>query len=276
MEQSKVWLVTGASKGLGLELVTQLLAKGYRVAATSRNPQKMEQLSSYENFLALAMEIDDETSINKAIEAIKERFGRIDVLVNNAGYGLLGTIEELSATEIKNVFDVNVFGLINMTKAVLPLMRQQKSGLIINIASISASVAAPTTGIYSATKAVVLQLSESLKQEVEEFGIKVTAICPGGFRTDFLDKSSLSTPKNEIQDYTLVRNVLNRFAELNKNQGGDPKKAPEVFIKVAEMENPPSRLYLGSNTIRMINKKMHEIQTNIDEFLTISQETDFE
>ncbi|WP_312089469.1 SDR family NAD(P)-dependent oxidoreductase [Chryseobacterium sp.] len=276
MEQSKVWLVTGASKGLGLELVTQLLAKGYRVAATSRNPQKMEQLSSYKNFLALAMEIDDETSINKGIEAIKEHFGRIDVLVNNAGYGLLGTIEELSTTEIKNVFDVNVFGLINVTKAVLPLMRQQKSGRIINIASISASVAAPTTGIYSATKAVVLQLSESLKQEVEEFGIKVTAICPGGFRTDFLDKSSLSTPKNEIQDYTLVRNVLNRFAELNKNQGGDPKKAPEVFIKVAEMVNPPSRLYLGSDAIRMINKKMHDIQTNIDEFLTISQDTDFD
>lgn len=276
MSNSKVWFVTGASKGLGLELVTYLLDKGYSVAATSRDAVKFGHLSKFEKFLPLSMQVVDEESVSKAVAAAVHKFGKIDVLVNNAGYGLLGTIEELSDKEIRNVFDVNVFGLINVSKVVLPIMRKQHSGHILNIASVSGSVGTPATGVYSATKGAVIQLSESLAAEVEEFGIKITAICPGGFRTDFLDRSSLIIPEKANDDYKLVKTVLNRFIELNKNQGGDPKKAPEVFVKIAEMKNPPSRLYVGSDAIRMIRKKTDEIQKNLEEFLEISQETDYE
>lgn len=276
MEKSKVWMVTGASKGLGLELATHLLNEGYKVVATSRHPAKMAHLETFDNFLSLEMDIENQESIAKAVSDAVARFGSIDVLVNNAGYGLLGAIEELSDKEIRKVFEVNVFGLLNVTSAVLAVMRKQHSGYIINIASISGSVGAAATGIYSATKAAVIQLSESLLKEVEEFGIKVTAICPGGFRTDFLDRSSLCTPEHPITEYTTVRNVITRFGDLNKNQGGDPQKAAEVFVKLAEMKSPPARLYIGSDAIRMIRKKLDELKTSIDQFIDLSQETDFE
>lgn len=276
MNNKKAWLITGASKGLGFELTNRLLEKGHSVIATSRNADKLKHLQDkYANLLPLSMEVIEPKSIEETIAKGLEHFGRIDIIVNNAGYGLLGTLEEFSETEIKNVFDVNVFGVYNVCKAILPVFRNQKSGHILNIASVSASFAAPTTGIYSATKAAVLQLSEALAKEVEEFGIKVTAICPGGFRTDFLDKSSMMTPKNRIEGYTLVNHVLDRYAELNKNQGGDPKKAADVFIQLTEMENPPTRFYLGSDALRMMDKKLNEVQSSIDENEQLSKQADF-
>ena len=276
MNNTKVWLITGASKGLGFELTTRLLELGHSVIATSRNADKLKPLQEkYSNLLPLSMEVIQPKSIEETIAKGLEHFARIDVVVNNAGYGLLGTLEEFSETEIRNVFDVNVFGVYNVCQSILPLFRQQKSGHILNIASVSASVAAPTTGIYSATKAAVLQLSEALAKEVEEFRIKVTAICPGGFRTDFLDKSSMMTPEKQIKDYSLVHHVLDRYAELNKNQGGDPKKAADVFIKLTEMENPPTRFYLGSDALRMMDKKLSEIQTSINENQELSKQADF-
>lgn len=273
MNDKKVWLVTGASKGLGFELVKHLLDKGYRVAATSRDASKITLRD--DNLFPLSMEVVNEENVKEGIDKVIKHFGKLDVVVNNAGYGLLGGIEELSDKEIRNVFDVNVFGLLNVSRAVLPIFRRQKSGRILNIASVSGSVSAPATGIYSATKAAVIQISEALAKEAEEFGVKVVAVCPGGFRTDFLDKSSMVTPENEIADYALVRNVINRFEELNKNQGGDPQKAAEVFIKLAEMEQPPLRFYMGSDALRMMAKKMDEISTSIGENKPLSHETDY-
>ncbi len=275
MNNAKVWFVTGASKGLGLELVTRLLEKGHSVIATSRNAEKLLPLQEkYKNLLPLSMEVISPDDVSKTIKKGLAHFGKIDVVVNNAGYGLLGTLEEFSEQEIKNVFAVNVFGVIHVCQAILPVFRQQQSGHIINISSVSASVAAPTTGIYSATKAAVLQLSESLSKEVEEFGIKVTVVCPGGFRTDFLDTSSMVTPSQVIKEYTLVRNVLGRYAELNKNQGGDPSKAADVFIQLTEMAQPPVRFYLGSDALRMMNKKIAEIESGITALATVSKEAD--
>ena len=273
MNDSNVWLVTGASKGLGFELVKHLLDKGYRVAATSRDASKISL--NHKNLLPLSMEVVDEDNVKKAVDQVIKHFGRLDVLVNNAGYGLLGGIEELSDKEIRNEFDVNVFGLLNVSRAVLPIFRKQKSGCILNIASVSGSVSVPATGIYSATKAAVIQISEALAKETEEFGVKVVAVCPGGFRTDFLDQSSMVTSKEEIADYSVVRNVITRFAELNKNQGGDPKKAAEVFIKLAEMEQPPVRFYMGSDALRMMAKKIDEISTSIEENKQLSHKTDY-
>lgn len=275
MDNSKVWFVIGASKGFGRELVTYLLQNGYRVIATSRDIAKFQSLQNEENFLPLAMEVTNENSIANAVSKGIAHFGRIDVLVNNAGYGLLGTMEEFSDCEIRNVFDVNVFGVINVSKAILPLMRKQKSGVILNLSSISASVSVIATGIYSATKAVVLQLSEALAKETAEFGIKVIAVCPGGFRTDFLDGSSLMLPKNPLPEYNEVRDIVKRFGELNKNQGGDPKKAAKIFVQLAEMPNPPTRFYMGSDAIRMIHNKINEVNNSVASHEELSKETDY-
>ena len=186
MEQ-KVWLVTGASKGIGLQIVLEALKAGNIVVGTSRDSQKLSQAVATElgetskNFWAVEMEFD-ETSINTIVAQVIAKYGRIDVLVNNAGYALLGAVEEVELTDVKKNFDVNFFGLLSMTQAVLPQMRKQKAGNIINLASISGTVTGPTQGIYSATKAGVIMLSEALAAEVEPFGIKVTAIAPGGVR----------------------------------------------------------------------------------------------
>lgn len=276
MEQNKTWLVTGASKGLGFELVHKLLLTGHNVIATSRTVEKLQTLQAEfpNSLLPLSMEVIDEESVKASIEQAINHFGRIDVVVNNAGYGLLGTLEELSMSEIKNCFDVNVFGVINVSKAILPFFRAQKSGLIINIASVSGSVSGISTGIYSATKSAVLQLSEALASEVQELGIRVIAICPGGFRTDFLDKSSMKTPSSIIQDYQLVHQVMNNYGQLNKNQGGDPKKAADIFLKLADMPQIPSRLYLGTDALRMMQRKLNQTVNDIQTYQELTSYTD--
>lgn len=276
MEQNKTWLVTGASKGLGFELVHKLLLTGHNVIATSRTVEKLQTLQAEfpNSLLPLSMEVIDEESVKASIEQAINHFGRIDVVVNNAGYGLLGTLEELSMSEIKNCFDVNVFGVINVSKAILPFFRTQKSGLIINIASVSGSVSGISTGIYSATKSAVLQLSEALASEVQELGIRVIAICPGGFRTDFLDKSSMKTPSSIIQDYQLVHQVMNNYGQLNKNQGGDPKKAADIFLKLADMPQIPSRLYLGTDALRMMQRKLNQTVNDIQTYQELTSYTD--
>lgn len=276
MEQNKTWLVTGASKGLGFELVHKLLLTGHNVIATSRTVEKLQTLQAEfpNSLLPLSMEVIDEESVKASIEQAINHFGRIDVVVNNAGYGLLGTLEELSMSEIKNCFDVNVFGVINVSKAILPFFRAQKLGLIINIASVSGSVSGISTGIYSATKSAVLQLSEALASEVQELGIRVIAICPGGFRTDFLDKSSMKTPSSIIQDYQLVHQVMNNYGQLNKNQGGDPKKAADIFLKLADMPQIPSRLYLGTDALRMMQRKLNQTVNDIQTYQELTSYTD--
>jgi short-subunit dehydrogenase len=274
MSTNKVWFITGASKGLGVELTKKLLESGHQVIATSRNADNFKSIDN-PNLLPLNMELVDEESIAQAIKTAIDHFGKIDVVVNNAGYGLLGTVEELSNTEIQDIFKVNVFGLIQVSKAILPHFRARKTGQIINIASVSGSVVAPATGIYSATKAAVIQISEALHVELAEFGIKVTAVCPGGFRTDFLDKSSMVLPKNPLAEYTVVRNIISQFGQLNKNQGGDPKKAADAFIALSEMENPPARIYFGSDALRMMERKISEVQSSINQFSDLSQSTNF-
>jgi NAD(P)-dependent dehydrogenase (short-subunit alcohol dehydrogenase family) len=275
-DKMKTWFVTGASKGLGFELVRKLLQNGSKVVATSRSVGKLEELRHQypDSFLPLSMEVSDEKSVQNAVGQALEKFGSIDVVVNNAGYGLLGTLEELSMDEIRKCFEVNVFGVMNVSRAFLPHFRKQKSGMLINIASVSGSVAAASTGIYSATKSAVIQFSESLAAETEEFGIRVVAVCPGGFRTDFLDKTSMATPSRELQEYTLVRKVIERFGELNKNQGGDPEKAAEAFVALAALENPPSRIYLGSDALRMVDRKMNALEESIRQYQPISISTD--
>ena len=275
MSDKKVWFVTGASKGFGYDLVSSLLQKGNRVIATSRTIEKLTHLEKGNpDFLALTMDLINEQNVMDAIQKGIAHFGKIDVVVNNAGYGLFGTLEEFSTTEIKNCFDVNVFGVIHVSKAIIPHFRMQKSGMLLNIASVSGSVSGIGSGVYSATKAAVIQLSEALSAELDEFGVKVIAVCPGGFRTDFLDTTSLVTAQRELEEYTAVRARVKRLRELNKGQGGDPKKAVEVFIQLAEMPNPPTRIYMGSDALRMMDAKINSVVDNINQHRSISVSTD--
>ena len=279
MSQSPVLLVTGASKGIGLEIVLTALDQGYTVVGTSRNAQKLEEAVTAarpqltEHFTAVSMTFD-EASIKETVARIIERFGRIDVLVNNAGFAVLGALEEFSMDEVKANFEVNVFGLLAVMQAVLPQMRAQRSGHIINLASISGTVTGPAQSIYSATKASVIMMSEALADEAAPFNIQVTAICPGGVRTDFLDASSMRRPDKHIADYDVVHRTMEGLGRLNHNQSGDPKRVAQAILSVAAMAKAPRRLYLNSGAVAGLQHKIEEVVTEANQYMDLSLSTD--
>ena len=208
MTDSKTWFITGASRGFGLELVRQLLDMGHRVAATSRDEAGLRGAvgSDSPGFLPLALDLADEASVAEAVRATVERFGRIDVVVNNAGYGQLGSLEELTDAEARANFDVNVFGTLNVLRQVMPQLRAQRGGHIINLSSIGGVVGGfPGWGVYCATKFAVEGLSEALAAEAAPFGVRVTIVEPGYFRTDFLSSGSLRVAERPMDEYALVR-----------------------------------------------------------------------
>jgi len=276
----KVWFITGASKGLGLALAIQLLEQGQKVAATSRSIQDLKNAIGTENdnFLPLSVDIRNEESVSAAIEQVVARFGKVDVIVNNAGYGLAGALEELTDAESRQNFDVNVFGSLNVIRKAMPYLRKQGSGHIFNIASIGGFTGAfPGFGIYCATKFAVHGFSESLREEVKNFGVKVTVVSPGYFRTSFLSDSSLNVPSNQMQEYAEVRAVQAAHEqEINGNQPGDPKKAAAAFISVADMENPPVHLFLGEDAYEFANTKIASVQKEMEQLADIGKATGFE
>lgn len=266
MESNTVWLVTGASKGLGLTLVKTLLSKGYRVAATSRNLADLEKaVGTHDQFLPLAVDLVNEHSVQDAVGKTIATFGRLDVLVNNAGYGMIGALEELSDQEARANFDVNVFGSLNVIRQVLPQMRKQQSGHIFNISSIGGfSGNFPGFGIYCATKFAVTGFTESLAAEVRSQGIRATVVSPGYFRTDFLSSGSLAVPAHPIDAYQEVRaSQAAHQNDINNQQPGDPAKASEVMIAVAASENPPLHLFLGPDAYAVAETKIADIQKDM-------------
>lgn len=278
--QQKVWYITGASKGLGLSLVKQLLAAGFKVAATSRSLSDLQQAVGVGNpdFLPLAVNLKDETSVKESVDAAVKTFGRIDVVVNNAGYGLLGSLEELSDQESRDNFEINVFGMLNVIRNVMPLMRAQQSGHIFNISSIGGFYGAfPGFGIYCATKFAVAGLSESLAAEAKAFGIKVTVVLPGYFRTDFLSSGSLGVPQHPLDAYADVRESQKAHQEaINGNQSGDPEKAVAMIITTAAAEHPPLNLFLGADAYAMADQKIIAIQSDLDQWEALATATSFE
>lgn len=270
MSSKKVWFVTGASKGLGRDLVKQLLAAGYRVAATSRSLEDLRKIATDDNFLALTADLNTEASVGKAIDDTVKHFGQIDVVVNNAGYGLVGSLEELSHEEAKANFDVNVFGTLNVIRKAMPYLRKQQSGHIFNISSIAGfNGNFPGFGIYCATKFAVDGLSESLAAEVKPFGVHVTIVSPGYFRTDFLASGSLAVPKQPLAEYTEVRAQQDAHQHtINHNQMGDPVKAAAALIKVSEEANPPVHLFLGEDAYNMAYAKMKAVETELEAWKT--------
>lgn len=278
----KVWFITGASKGLGRTLANKLLRKGYKVAATSRNEERLQQNvtegEEKESFLPLQVDLTDEANVKKAIEKTVAYFGNLDVVVNNAGYALAGALEELTQKEIQNNFDVNVFGSLRVIKHSLPHLRAQQAGHIFNISSIGGFTGQfPGFGIYSATKFAVQGFSEALAEETKPFGIHTTIVSPGYFRTEFLSDSSLNTPHDEMEVYDNVReSQRSHQEEINGNQPGDPEKAADVLIKIAEHSNPPLHLLLGTDAYCIVNQKLKDLQNELDAFEELGTSTDIQ
>ncbi|AXY76258.1 SDR family NAD(P)-dependent oxidoreductase [Paraflavitalea soli] len=279
MKQSKVWFVTGASKGLGLSLVQQLLAQGYAVAATSRSKEDLKNaVGKHDQFLPLAVDINSEASIQKAIDETVVRFGQLDVVVNNAGYGLTGSLEELSDAEARKNFDINVFGTLNVIRKVMPYLRAQQSGHIFNISSIGGFIGTfPGFGIYCATKFAVEGLTEALATEIKSFGIHATVVAPGYFRTQFLSAGSLNVPEKPIEAYKEVRESQAFHQNImDGNQLGDPDKAALAMIQIAETQNPPLHLFLGADAYDMAYNKINSIKEELEAWKSVTVSTAFE
>jgi NAD(P)-dependent dehydrogenase (short-subunit alcohol dehydrogenase family) len=280
MANNQVWFVTGGSKGLGLSLVRALLAAGYRVAATSRSLSDVTAAlgAASPRFLPLAMDPADSSGTLKAVAAAAEHFGGLDVIVNNAGYGQLGAVEEVSDAEARRNFDANVFGTLNVLRAALPILRARGSGHVFNIASIGGYVGGFSGfGVYCATKFAVAGLTESLYEDLRPLGIKVTLVYPGYFRTSFLKEGSRTLPASPLDAYKNARDSERQHTEqIDGNQPGDPDKAALALVATYEAASPPLHLFLGADAVSMAEAKLDTMRRAIDEQRSLSISTGFE
>jgi NAD(P)-dependent dehydrogenase (short-subunit alcohol dehydrogenase family) len=274
----KVWFVTGASKGLGLSLVQELLAQGYDVAATSRTERSLiDAVGIHDNFLPIEMDITNNEEVSKAVQTTIQRFGKLDVVVNNAGYSQIGTLEELTDEEARINFDVNVFGSLNVIRNVAPHLREQQSGHIFNIASIGGLVGNfPAFGIYCSTKFAVAGFTEALAEEMKPFGVHTTLVYPGYFRTSFLAKGSVQTPNNPIDAYTSARDMeAAHLNDINGNQPNDPEKAAKLFIELNKLEQPPVHFFMGEDAYKMALEKVKLLTEEAQNWKEYSLSTGF-
>ena len=273
---SKVWFITGATRGIGAEIAKAALAAGNQVVATGRKPQAATQaLGTSEDLLPVALDVTREEQVKAAVQAAIERFGRIDVLVNNAGFGHLGVFEESTREEIRAQFETNVFGLMAVTQAVVPGMRERRSGRIFNISSVSGLKGVFGASIYCASKFAVEGFSQSIADELAPFGVFVTSVSPGFFRTDFLDPSSVKYSGKGISDYAQRLEEFRAFHdERSHTQAGDPAKLAKVVLHLAEVEKPPVSFVAGSDAVEWAQNSMKAFQAQIDEWSELSVSTD--
>ena len=275
--KQKTWLITGASRGIGAAIAKAALAAGDKVVVAARSLETLQ--ASYagygEQVLMLALDVNDETQVLSVVKAACTGFGTIDVLVNNAGYGQLGVFEEISATEIRQQFDTNVFGSMHMTRAVLPIMREQKRGHIFNLSSIGGLAGFEAASVYCASKFAIEGFSASLALEVAAFGIHVTIVEPGFFRTDFLDQSSVRYGGKHIADYaTASSNSRQNYDSYNHQQAGDPDKLGAALLALANMATPPLHFAAGSDAINIVQAELDRHQQELQQWRTLSVSTD--
>ncbi|MCP9273117.1 oxidoreductase [Mycolicibacterium arenosum] len=273
-----VWFITGASRGFGLEIAREALSRGDSVVATARNPQTVLDAipGGGDRLLAVQLDVAVPAQITDAVDAAIARFGRIDALVNNAGRGLVGAVEETSDAEARAVFDVNVFGLLAVTNAVLPQMRSQRSGLIVNLSSVGGFVAWPGWGVYAATKFAVEALSEAMTHELAPLGITSVAIEPGPFRTNFLDGTSLSVAEARIDDYADTAGAAREWAvDSNYGQNGDPLMAAKIIVDLASYAELPERIQLGANAVNDVAGKLERTARDQEAWRAISLSADY-
>lgn len=274
---SKIWFVTGAARGLGAEIAKAALAAGDRVVVTGRRREALQATfgPDGDHLLSLPLDVTREADAEAAVEATLARFGRIDVLVNNAGYGNLGLFEETTDAEARAQYDTNVFGLYNVTRAVLPVLRRQRSGRIFNISSVGGLLGGEGGSLYCATKFAVEGFSESIAKEVASFGIHVTIVEPGFFRTDFLDERSVRYGSRQIEDYAAISAQMKAFWDArNHTQAGDPAKLGRVLVDLADRTDPPLRFAAGSDAVAMIGGKIAALQDELDAWRDLSVTTD--
>lgn len=276
MIKQKVWLITGASRGMGLEVVKEVLNRGDKVIAVSRNIQHLPQFVGENNadFIALKVDITNDNDVKEAIEKGIEYFGDIDVVLNNAGYYLVGSIEEISDEEFRKTIDVNLFGMANVIRHAMPFLRNQRSGHIINISSNMGYIGYANTGSYNASKFAVIGLSEALAQEVKPFGINVTVVAPGMFRTDFMSETTLVVAENKIDDYHLEEHITT-LQNFHGHQPGDPVKLAQVLYNISNLNVPPLHLILGKDSYEsIIEQRKNEIK-ELEQWKSLSFSTDF-
>jgi NAD(P)-dependent dehydrogenase (short-subunit alcohol dehydrogenase family) len=273
-----VWFVTGASRGLGSAIVREALDRGHSVIATARDASAVLEAypETQDGLLAVNADVTKPGQLAAAVEAGVTEFGRIDVVVNNAGYGLIGAIEETSDRAARDLFDVNVFGVLNTLRATLPTLRAQRSGHVLNIGSVGGFATASATGLYGATKFALEGISEALHGELAPLGVRVTIVEPGGFRTDFLNGSSIQVEPATISDYDAgagpVREVL---AANDGRQAGDPVKGAKAIVDVTEVAEPPLRLQLGEDAIERIEAKLALVRRELDQWRHVALSTNF-
>ncbi|PRH84233.1 short-chain dehydrogenase/reductase [Labrys okinawensis] len=275
--QTPVWFITGASSGLGRALAEAVLARGWRAVLAARRTEALADLAAAHGGRALAIELDvtDAGGIDRAVATAEARFGRVDVAVNNAGYGYLAAIEEDEDAQIRAQFETNVFGLVGVTKRILPGMRMRRSGHIVNISSLGGLVAFAATGYYHATKFAVEALSESLAQEVAPLGIKVTIVEPGAFRTDWAGRSMVEAP-TVIADYAeTAGRRREQTRAISGRQPGDPARAALAIIKAVEAPEPPLRLLLGAPALRIARERLEAQRHNFESWAETTLSADF-
>lgn len=277
MADKKVWFITGCSTGFGRELAKAVLERGYRAVVTARNPAKVEDIVASHQDRALVLELDvtDPVEVDAAVKSAAQHFKRIDVLVNNAGVGYFGAVEESDEEEVRCMFEINFFGLAHMTRAVLPTMRSQRSGHVVNISSIGGLRSFPTLAYYNATKYAVEGFSEALSLEVAPLGIKVTIVEPSGFRTDWAGRSAAES-KNRIADYASTAGK-NRddIRGYSGKQPGDPVRAAAAIIAAVESPAPPLRLLLGRAALKGARAKIDMLKKDFDAWERTTVEADF-
>ena len=275
--KDRTWFITGASTGFGRVLAEEVLKAGGKVIATARDRDKVADLEAKfpQRAKALALDVTDGGQVDSAVTQAFAQFGHVDVLVNNAGYGVAGAIEEVSDAEFMPMSETNVFGLLRVTRAFLPYLRKQRSGHILNVSSIGGLVASPGMGYYNATKFAVEGLSEALAAELAPLGIRVTIIEPGPFRTDFLGRSGV-VAKERIADYDATAgNMRKYFAENDGKQKGDPLRAVHAMMRVVESPNPPLRLLLGAAALQRLRSKLGNWEKEIAEWEQVTVGADF-
>jgi len=277
MSDKKVWFITGCSTGFGRALATNLLENGYRVAVTARDSAKVEDLVAIndQNALAIALDVTDKEQVAAAVAKAEEHFGHIDVLVNNAGFGYFGAIEESDEAEVRSMFEANFWGLAEMTRAVLPKMRDRRSGTIVNISSIGGFVSFPGLGYYHATKYAVNGFSEALKKEVEPLGIKVVLVQPSGFRTDWAGRSANDAPST-IGDYAETAGTNQAAIRgYSGNQPGDPARAAKAIVQAVEADEPPFFFLLGKAALKNARLKLDALKADFDKWADVTEGADF-
>jgi len=277
MSRQKVWFITGTSKGLGLALTQLVLSQGDKVISTSRNigDLKNSVTTLQDRFLPLKVDITSDQEVKSAIEQGIEKFGRLDVVVNNAGYSLVGSMEEITDEEFRQTLDVNLFGTVNVIRNAMPYLRRQQSGHIINISSNAGYVGFANATSYNAAKFAVVGLSEALKQEVAGFGINVTMVAPGQFRTNFMEKGSMAFAQNRIAVYGLDK-AEEMWSQFSGQQAGDPEKLVHILTEIAAMEHPPTRLLLGPDTYQLVNEHRKNEREEFETWKHLTLSTDFD